>query len=58
MVDVWDGAAATGARAMEGTTVGMTVDETWTEELLSVTVMKPVLYSVMCVVEVEVAFAG
>ena len=57
MVDVWDGAAATGARAVVGTTVGTTVDETWTEELLSVTVTKPVRYRVVCVVEV-VVFAG
>ena len=53
MVDVWAG-AATGATAVEVTTVGTTVDEIWTEELLSVTVTKPVLYRVVCVVEVVV----
>ncbi len=51
------GAAATGATIVIGTIVGMTVDEIWTEDLLSVTVTKSVLYRVVCVVEVAV-FTG
>ena len=53
MVDVWAGATI-GTTTVVGTRVGTTVDETKTEDLLSVTVLKPVLYSVTWVVDVAV----